>query len=77
MTLDRPTGVTKINYRIRLEGGEVRMIVKYKKEEIINVSTSTAVEDSMQIENTDDPNIKVFLIGTKARGSYHIELQNL
>lgn len=53
------------------------MIVKYKKEEIINVSTSTAVEDSMQIENTDDPNIKVFLIGTKARGSYHIELQNL
>jgi hypothetical protein len=76
MTLDRATGLTEINYRIQLEGGEVRMIIKYKKEEIINVNISTVVEGSVHIENTGDPNIEVFLIGTKARGSYHIGLQN-
>lgn len=75
MTLDQKVGVTKINYGVQLESGEVRMIVKYKNEEIINVSTSTTVENSIQIENTEYPNIEVLLIGTKARGFYHIELK--
>ena len=76
MKLDSKAAVTKINYGFQLEHGRMSMVIRYKNKEVINTTSSTSVEDSVQIKNTGDLNIKVLLKGKEASGSYHIKLTN-
>lgn len=66
---------TKVSYAINLKSGELRLIVKAFKKEIINVSTSDFLEKSFEIKNLAGSGLDVSLIGKKASGSYRIELE--
>lgn len=69
------TGITKIKYGIKLTRGEMQIIVKALKKEIINVSTADVVEKSLEIKNLAGSGLDIVLIGKKAGGSYHIEVE--
>ena len=67
--------VTRIKYAIKLSAGEMRLIIKSLKKEIVNVSTSDLLERSLEIKNLAGTGLDVSLIGKNARGSYHVELE--
>lgn len=67
--------VTRVKYSIKLRAGEMRLIVRALKEEIVNVSTSDLLERSFEIKNLAGSGLDVSLIGKKASGSYQVELE--
>lgn len=70
------TVTTRIKYGIKLSAGELRLIIKSLKKEIVNINTSGMLERTLEIKNLAGSGLDVSLIGKNARGSYHVELEH-